>query len=161
MQLALFALGLATWPLLEYAVHGWLSHCFRTPIAPYHREHHKDARRVFTSPTAWVPLAALVYLLAGAGFALGLLCGFARYEYVHWRIHFREPRTARQRRLRAHHLAHHACSSNAFFGVTTRLWDRVFGTLPASWRDDYAQVAARPVLAGRSNFGTLRPRRTA
>ncbi len=160
LQLAFFALGLVAWPLVEYALHGWLSHRFRTPIAPLHWEHHKDPHRVFTSPTAWLPLTLAAYLVFGPGFALGLFCGFARYEYVHWRTHFREPRTAGQRRLREHHLAHHACDPNAYFGVTTRFWDRVLGTLPASYEADYTSVADRPALEGPSNFGTLWPRRT-
>ncbi|MEE8313046.1 MAG: sterol desaturase family protein [Myxococcota bacterium] len=158
MQLALFALGLAVWPLVEYAVHGWLSHRFRTPVSGFHLAHHRDARRVFTSPTAWVPLTIVIWLLLGPAFALGLLCGFARYEYVHWRIHFRAPRNARQRRLHAHHLAHHICDSKAYYGVSTRLWDRLLGTLPATWQADYARVADLPPLAGASNFGTFWPR---
>ena len=160
MALALFGLGLAAWSLVEYAVHGWLSHRFRTPIGALHFEHHRDARRVFTSPAAWVPLAGVAFLLLPAAFALGLLCGFLHYEYVHWRIHFRSPRSVREERLRAHHLAHHACSAKAYYGVTTRFWDRVFGTLPRTWRADYAGVAAHTMLEGPSNFGTLWPRRT-
>ena len=160
MALALFALGLAAWTLLEYAVHGWLSHRFRTPVGALHFEHHRDARRVFTSPTAWVPIAGLAFLVLPAAFALGLLSGFLHYEYVHWRLHFRTPKSARGRRLRAHHLAHHACNPRAYYGVTTRFWDRVFGTLPRSWEKDYASVAARVVVQGASNLGTLWPRRT-
>ena len=160
MALALFALGLATWSLVEYAVHGWLSHRFRTPVGALHFEHHRDARRVFTSPTAWVPLAGVAFLLLPAAFALGLTCGFLHYEYVHWRLHFRTPKSARERRLRAHHLAHHACDARAYYGVTTRFWDRVFGTLPRTWQTDYSSVADLAVLQGPSNFGTLWPRRS-
>ncbi len=159
MALALFALGLAVWTLVEYAVHGWLSHRFRTPVGALHFEHHRDARRVFTSPTAWVPLTGVAFLLLPAALALGLFCGFLHYEYVHWRLHFRTPKSARERRLRVHHLAHHACDAKAYYGVTTRFWDRVFGTLPGTWRADYARVGDRAVVRGPSNLGTLWPRR--
>ncbi|MDX1650830.1 MAG: sterol desaturase family protein, partial [Myxococcota bacterium] len=89
--------------------------------------------------------------LAGAAVA-GLLAGFARYEYVHWRIHFRAPRSARERLLRSHHLAHHVRDASAYHGVTTRLWDRAFGTLPDRWPEDYARVADHPPLEGSSNL---------
>ena len=153
----LFLLGLAAWPLLEYTIHGVLAHGLRTPVSPLHWVHHVHPGRVFTSPLAWVPLVALLYALAGSqlgrapGPALvsGLLAGFLHYEYVHWRIHFRQPRSERERRLREHHLAHHYRNPKAYLGVTTRFWDRVFGTLPAAHRADYAAVAQRLPLSSR------------
>lgn len=156
-----FLLGLlVVWPLLEYAVHAWLSHRWRTFVAPLHGQHHHDPRRVFTSPAAWVPISLLVYgavaLAAGAaaaaGLVAGLVLGFLRYEWIHWRLHFREPRGARERLLRAHHLAHHFVNARAYHGVTTRLLDDLLGTLPASWEADYARVADRPPMTGASNF---------
>ncbi|MBY0280151.1 sterol desaturase family protein [Candidatus Binatia bacterium] len=164
---ALFAAGIAAWPFLEYVIHGWLSHRFRTPAAAMHWSHHRDASRVFTPITVWLPIAVLLWavgaMLVGAAPAgavvLGIVAGFQRYEYVHWRIHFRAPVNARQEMLRVHHLAHHFRNPNAYHGVTTRFFDRLFGTLPEQHRDDYARVAARVPLAGKSNFGRLLPRR--
>jgi sterol desaturase/sphingolipid hydroxylase (fatty acid hydroxylase superfamily) len=158
-----FLAGLFAWSLLEYAIHGVLSHRFRTPVTPLHWGHHREPRAVFTSPLAWVPLAALIATicvaalgptLGGASF-LGMLLGFARYERTHWRIHFREPRNPRERRLRDHHLAHHFGHPDQYHGVTTRFWDGVFGTLPATWRDDYASVAHLAPLEGSSNWGLI------
>jgi len=165
--LALFALGFAAWSFLEYVIHGWLAHTFATPAAPLHWTHHRDPRRVFTSLLVWGPtsvaiwglLATLVGATPAAALVLGILAGFQRYEYVHWRIHFRAARGARQELLRVHHLAHHFRNPKAYHGVTTRLWDRLFGTLPAQHREDYARVAHHGPLGGASNFGSLRPRR--
>lgn len=163
----LFGCGLLGWPLLEYAIHGWLSHRFRTFVSPLHWEHHRDPRRVFTSILAWGPSALVLFALIAASIgpvaagavSSGLLVGFLRYEYVHWRIHFRTPRNQRQRLLRAHHLSHHFRDPNAYFGVTTSFFDRLFGSLPEDHLSDYAQVIDHPPLHGRSNFGTLWPRR--
>lgn len=158
-----FALGLLAWPAVEYLVHGVLSHRYRTFVSPLHWGHHREPRAVFTSPFAWLPVALLLTalavaiagaLLAGA-FMAGLLLGFLRYERIHWRIHFREPRNRREHLLRAHHLAHHFVNPRSYHGVTTRFWDRVCGTLPSSSDDDYARVAARAPLAGPSNFTLL------
>ncbi len=160
-------LGWLSWSFVEYAIHGLLAHRFRTPVSPLHWGHHRTPAAVFTSPIAWVPTALVVFaalalalgpLHAGAALA-GLLAGFARYEHVHWRIHFRAPRTRRQERLRAHHLAHHFVNPRAYHGVTTRFWDRVFGSLPGGWPADYARGAARPPLGGASNWrATWSPR---
>lgn len=164
--LLLFVGGFFAWSLVEYAIHGWLSHLLKTPVAKLHWGHHRDARRVFTSVVAWAPAALAIFALlalavgptvAGA-IVLGLLTGFARYERVHWRIHFRAPRNRREELLRVHHLAHHFRNPKAYHGVTTRFWDRVFGTLPAQHRDDYAHVAHHAPLGGRSNFGSVWPR---
>lgn len=162
-------LGLLAWPLVEYAIHGLLAHRFRTPVSPLHWGHHRTPAAVFTSPLAWVPVAAAVCALAvsvagaapGIAFTAGLLAGFLHYEYVHWRIHFREPRSRRQARLRSHHLAHHFVKPHAYHGVTTRFWDHVFGSLPEGWENDYARAAGRPPLQGPSNLrASWSPRRT-
>ena len=163
--LGLVVVGLLLWPLVEYGIHGGLSHAWRTPVSPLHWEHHKHPERVFTSPVVWVPGTAAIYGLAalplgalpGAGLALGILAGFLRYERIHYRIHFRVPRNERERRLRAHHLAHHFRNPKAYYGVSTPFWDRVFGSVPPEAEKDYARVADRPPLAGRSNFGSLWP----
>lgn len=162
-----FAGGLALWPFVEYGIHGVLAHGLRTPVSPLHWAHHKAPERVFTSPLAWLPGMALVFAGLASWIAVphaaaltgGLLAGFLHYEYVHWRIHFRTPRSERQARLRAHHLAHHYRNPRAYYGVSNRLLDRAFGSLPSSWSEDYAAGAEHPPLAGRSNLGQLVPRR--
>ena len=65
-----------------------------------------------------------------------------------WRV-WSSPREAT---LRSHHLAHHFVNPRAYHGVTTRRWDRVFGTLPESWERDYARGGDRPPLEGDSNL---------
>ncbi len=160
-------LGGLSWSFVEYAIHGLLSHRFRTPVSPVHWGHHRTPAAVFTSPLAWVPTGLAIFAVGAwivdaphsAAFLAGLLAGFLRYEYVHWRIHFRLPRNKREGRRRAHHLAHHYVDARAYHGVSTRFWDRVFGTLPAKWKHDYTRAAAHPPLEGRSNLGKLPPTR--
>jgi len=152
--------GWLSWSFVEYLIHGILSHRFRTPVSPLHWGHHRTPAAVFTSPAAWLPTALAVFGLAAwiagiataAAFMAGLLAGFARYEYIHWRIHFREARTKRQAKLRSHHLAHHLVNFRAYHGVTTRFWDHVFRTLPPGWENDYARAAGRPPIEGPSNL---------
>lgn len=146
--LALVMLGGLLWTLLEYFVHGILSHRFSTPVSPLHWGHHLYLERVFTPALAWIPVTILISsllifsigLLDGISLAIGLFVGFVYYEYCHWRIHFRKPLSRRQRLLRDHHLAHHFRNPKAYFGVTTTFWDSVFGSLPNTYLDDYRQA---------------------
>ncbi|MGI9432529.1 MAG: sterol desaturase family protein [Myxococcota bacterium] len=161
--IAAATLGFLSWSFVEYLVHGILAHRYQTFVTPLHGAHHKDPHAVFTSPAAWVPAAIVIFAatalaagpsLAGA-FTGGMLLGFGRYEYMHWRFHFRNPRSEREQRLRSHHLAHHFRDARAYHGVTTRFWDRVFGTLPATCEDDYTRVANHPPLTGPSNLTAI------
>jgi hypothetical protein len=164
-QVFAFAIGLAAWPGVEYLIHCTLSHKYRTFVTPLHMGHHKNPHGVLTAPHAWVPVSLAIWGLASLAFgvvwatpaALGLLVGFARYERFHWRIHFDTPRNAREELLFAHHLAHHYKDAKNYHGVTTRVMDHVFGTLPAHWKDDYARVAGRPPLVPKDTFAVYRP----
>jgi len=157
-----FALGVFLWSFIEYLIHGILSHRFRTPVSTMHWEHHRNPRRVFTSPLAPLIISPLLWWLfsfvVGKYLALvlilGVVLGFAHYEYVHWRIHFRAPKNKYQERLRAHHLAHHFSNARMYHGVTTRFWDGVFGTLNNKEirKEHYQKTLSVPVMEGESNL---------
>src|SRR5208283_3723635 len=90
----LFALGLFLWTFLEYVIHGFLSHVFTTFATPFHAEHHRNPRAVFTAGV-WMPTAivsALIFAIFGLTPAttlwLGIVAGFIGYEMIHYRYHF-------------------------------------------------------------------------
>jgi len=156
----LFVGGLGAWTLLEYVIHGVLSHRFQTFVSPLHDVHHRDPHAVFTA-RAWLPLLTIALaLIMFSGFHsltfffLGVVGGFVGYEVMHYRIHFARPRNRLETRLRIRHLAHHSCWPNAIFGVTSAFWDRVFGTEPAPVEEEEMRDAVRdiPALAGPSNW---------
>src|SRR5262249_49780235 len=148
--------GVGVWTLLEYIIHGPLSHLFKTFVSPFHDVHHRDPHAVFTA-RAWLPLLAITLALVVLSgfhpaifFFLGVVGGFIGYEVVHYRIHFARPRNALETRLRLRHLAHHTRRPNALFGVTSPFWDRVFGTEPAPTDQEQMKRADRdmPARAG-------------
>jgi sterol desaturase/sphingolipid hydroxylase (fatty acid hydroxylase superfamily) len=156
---AAFVAGLFTWTFLEYVIHGWLSHVFRTFATPLHAVHHRDPNAVFTIG-AWIPMA-LIWIIsvgvfgwtAGMVFFTGIVSGFVLYEAVHYRIHFRTPRNGLERYLRARHLVHHKFCPDSYFGVTSALWDRIFGTEPfdqMKWRHESMALSAPS--RGRTNL---------
>jgi 4-hydroxysphinganine ceramide fatty acyl 2-hydroxylase len=165
----LFVGGLIAWTFLEYLIHGWMSHAFRTFASPLHQVHHRDPSRVFTIH-AWIPIAATwlaglaVWGLAPAMvFYSGMVAGFVTYEFVHYRIHFVSPPNRLEAYLRERHLVHHYRAPDRCFGVTSPLWDSVFrsGIADPEMRAMRAAVAATPPLAGPSNVHMLIPSRAA
>ncbi len=98
----IFIAGLFAWTLVEYVIHGVLGHAHRTFVTSLHDVHHRDPRAVFALG-AWIPTAVVLAgatawfgLAPGVVFYGGIVCGFAVYEYVHYRIHF----VSRRRRSR-------------------------------------------------------------
>jgi sterol desaturase/sphingolipid hydroxylase (fatty acid hydroxylase superfamily) len=69
---------------------------------------------------------ALVYLVAGGALLSGALVAYAWYLFVHHCAHF-DP-DGLMSSLIAHHKSHHKFASRNY-GVSTTLWDHVFGTM--------------------------------
>jgi sterol desaturase/sphingolipid hydroxylase (fatty acid hydroxylase superfamily) len=150
--LFVFALGIVVWTLVEYFLHRVLFH--RAPILSVIHERHHDAPQDLIGAPAW--LSALVGLFAAAGPAwaivglgldtaamAGLVTGYLWYVFVHYASHHWQPcRGSYLYRTRLRHARHHHLSHDSNFGVTTDLWDRVFGTA-LNARSPSANVANR------------------
>ena len=163
-DLALLVAGMFAWTFVEYVIHGWLSHTFRTFAMRLHSLHHRDPHAVFTV-RAWVPMAAvwtmIVLLFGWTPWVIvlsGMVAGFVGYETVHYRIHFRWPGGRIEDYLRARHLVHHEACANRCFGVTSAVWDLVFGTEPMGEdiTELYESMRSRPPLTGPTNLYRLR-----
>jgi sterol desaturase/sphingolipid hydroxylase (fatty acid hydroxylase superfamily) len=121
---ALFAGGVVTWTLGEYMVHRFVLHGF----APTeHRLHHANPDDAVLTIfwQVWICFA-LVCLIAGGAFVAGALVAYTWYLFVHYRAHH-GPEKLPLRLLR-HHQSHHRFAARNF-GVSTTLWDHVFGTM--------------------------------
>jgi sterol desaturase/sphingolipid hydroxylase (fatty acid hydroxylase superfamily) len=137
-------LGVLTWTLLEYLIHRFLGHEPKTrpnPFATEHVRHHSEGD--YFAPAWKKALAALAFLavllppalwIAGAAhggaYVAGLIGFYVTYEVLHRREHTHAGFTAYGRWARRHHFAHHYADTRFNHGVTTPLWDIVFGT----WR---------------------------
>lgn len=138
---AYFAAGVVAWTFLEWLLHGQVFHTrqLRNPFAKEHARHHADplrmvgwTRKLLALAFVVVTLVALTRLSLGgydaAAFPLGLGLTYLAYESLHRTIHLKPPRTAYGRWMRLHHVQHHYHTPRRNFGVTTTLWDRMFGT---------------------------------
>jgi sterol desaturase/sphingolipid hydroxylase (fatty acid hydroxylase superfamily) len=120
----LFAGGVVAWTLAEYLVHRFVLHGF-APIE--HQLHHAnpDGAVLAIFWRIWICFA-LVYLIAGGAFVAGALVAYAWYLFVHHCAHHGPDKLPLP--LLKHHQSHHRFASRNY-GVSTTLWDHVFGTM--------------------------------
>jgi sterol desaturase/sphingolipid hydroxylase (fatty acid hydroxylase superfamily) len=128
--------GLFFFSILEYSMHRWLFHGSMQIFMQGHRAHHAnplgyDALPFFLPAFMALALAGFFALLMPTHNAF-LLAGTMTLSYVvyglgHFTIHHHRFHYAPARNWAAHHHVHHY-HPDSNFGVTTPLWDRVFGT---------------------------------
>ena len=120
---ALFVGGAVAWTLSEYVVHRFVLHNLTpTQHALHHANPDEPVLTVFWQ--IWLCFA-LVYSIAGGAFLSGALIAYAWYLFVHHCAHHR-PRNLPSPLLK-HHRNHHRFATRNY-GVSTTLWDHVFGT---------------------------------
>jgi sterol desaturase/sphingolipid hydroxylase (fatty acid hydroxylase superfamily) len=136
--LALMAVGVFEWTLVEYLVHRWVYHRY-WPFKHYHDMHHAEPEAQIGAPSfisialilgfLGAPLLPFGLFVAGA-VSCGLLLGYTAYVLVHHAVHHWRPKVGSLfYGLRRLHARHHYARTPINFGVTTSLWDHVFGTL--------------------------------
>ena len=147
-----FAIGLLLWTLTEYTLHRFLFHFKpRTPWQErlsflFHGVHHAQPQcktRLVMPPVVSIPLALIAYglfylvvgLLLGAPHWIaplfaGELTGYLVYDMFHYATHHLRVRWRWFKYLRQYHMHHHTQTPDRRFGVTSPLWDIVFGTKP-------------------------------
>jgi sterol desaturase/sphingolipid hydroxylase (fatty acid hydroxylase superfamily) len=80
----------------------------------------------------------LGHLVWGASFFAGLVTGYVCYDMLHYAMHHFRLTSPVLAFLRRHHMQHHAVSWDKRFGVSSPLWDHVFGTEPTAAGDKRA-----------------------
>ena len=131
--------GFMFFGLLEYVVHRWILHGPPSMARRGHAHHHAEPTALVSMPlfvamSAALTIWGLLGLVLSAGLAALLVFGlYAGYNYFalvhHWQHHRGKDSAcvAYLRRLeRLHHLHHYRQVVN--FGISTTIWDRLFGT---------------------------------
>lgn len=148
MESALLVLaGFGLWTLAEYWLHRKFFHWepdnaigrrMHFIIHGVHHDHPNDRLRLVMPPGASIPLAALFFGLFWLVFGLptayplfaGFLVGYLAYDYTHYWLHHFVPKSKLGKQLREQHMRHHFQDHRYGFGVSSPIWDVVFGTLP-------------------------------
>lgn len=145
-------LGLFLWTLTEYLLHRFLFHfpaknAWQTRISfLFHGIHHEQPRiktRLVMPPVVSIPMALIFYgffwilfsylLSSAAWFSpvfAGFILGYIFYDMTHYATHHFRMKKGYFRRVRQHHMHHHFQTPEQRFGVSSPVWDNVFGTLP-------------------------------
>jgi sterol desaturase/sphingolipid hydroxylase (fatty acid hydroxylase superfamily) len=138
--------GLLAWTFTEYMLHRYLFHY--TGPRPWQRRmyfvlhgvHHdfpQDADRLVMPLGASIPIGAIFYvifrLLLGSvivdALFLGFGIGYLTYDGMHYAVHHFRMSSRLGRWLKRYHMVHHHAGVAARWGVSSPLWDWVFGTL--------------------------------
>lgn len=148
----IFVLAFMSWTLFEYAFHRFVNHLdyfipgnpaiekFDYIIHGIHHEYPRDTKRLIMPPVPGLLIIAFLFsifwLLMGKFtyiFMPGFMVGYLLYTVIHIATHkWRPPKLLKP--LWRHHALHHYKYPDKAFGVTTTLWDYIFGTMPP--RDD-------------------------
>ena len=140
------ALGLLFWTLNEYLMHRFLFHFKASSrlgeriVFIAHGVHHEDphdSTRLVVPPVPGLILGSLFFLLFRVAlgeaqampFFVGFIAGYLAYDYIHYSVHHIQPRTRVGKFLRKYHYTHHFADHEAKWGVSSPLWDWVFGTM--------------------------------
>ncbi|KIM33747.1 hypothetical protein M408DRAFT_325354 [Serendipita vermifera MAFF 305830] len=148
LSFASFLLGNLVWTLLEYGFHRFLFHvdrllpdrsAFITLHFLMHGIHHylpMDKLRLVMPPIMFFalsfPMTRLAYLLFPVSMANGIIAGaftfYVLYDCMHYALHHSKlPQYMKE--MKKYHLAHHYKNFDLGFGVTSKIWDYVFGTV--------------------------------
>ena len=142
----LFISGVVFWTLFEYIFHRYVFHFtprgeFQERISfLFHGVHHQypnDKKRLVMPITLSLAIAVILFglfsLLLGPwtwAFYSGFMLGYLAYDMTHYSIHhFKRPKARWLANIWKSHIDHHFRDSNKGYGVSSPLWDRVFGTL--------------------------------
>jgi sterol desaturase/sphingolipid hydroxylase (fatty acid hydroxylase superfamily) len=154
--LAAVVVSALVYPLVWYVLHRWVLHSrwmFKVPFLAatwkrIHYDHHQDPNHLevlfgalhTTLPTIALATAPLGYAIGSAwgheaalggaaiAFATGLLTT-CFYEFVHCIQHLAyKPKSKWLAEMKKRHMAHHFHDETGNFGITTFLWDKLFGT---------------------------------
>lgn len=141
MWIVFLFIGVIAWTFAEYMLHRFLGHQHKGKnfFKAEHSVHHSKANYfapAYKKVIAATVVSAMMLLLLNifisfvhaASFVAGFTGMYFLYEMTHSRYHTTKPLVKPFIILRKHHFYHHFHNPNMNHGVTTRFWDRVFGT---------------------------------
>ena len=143
--ISLFILGMFFWTFTEYFLHRFIFHHHPKSekgkrinylIHGNHHEYPRDKERLFMPPVPSLILASCFFLifyllmrLHAIVFFPGFMFGYLLYGTMHYAIHAWNPPFKWMKPLWRNHHLHHYKHDELGFGVSSTLWDHVFGTM--------------------------------
>ena len=145
ITVGMFAFGFLAFTWVEYIVHRYVFHMatinqwrekFQYTVHGIHHEFPKDKSRLAMPPLLSVTIATVLLLLFRLvmgdfvfSFLPGFLVGYAFYLSVHYMVHVYQPPKNFLKALWVNHSVHHYKHGEYIFGVSSPLWDYIYGTM--------------------------------
>jgi len=143
--LLLFLVGFITFTWVEYMMHRYVFHMkpytemrskIQYTIHGVHHEFPKDKDRLAMPPLLSITISTILLLLLRVlmgdfvfAFLPGFLVGYASYLAVHYLVHAYPPPKNFFKVLWVNHSIHHYKDGETVFGVSSPLWDYIYGTM--------------------------------
>ena len=143
--LLVFISGMFFWSFTEYVLHRFLFHHhpetekgkrINYVLHGNHHEYPRDKERLFMPAVPSFIIASMFFLifyaiLGGKAFPFfpGFMLGYLIYGSMHYAIHAMNPPFKWMKGLWRNHHLHHYKENDLGFGVSSTLWDHVFGTM--------------------------------
>lgn len=162
----LLVFGFFLWTFAEYVLHRTVFHFHPASafgrrlwfiIHGVHHEYPRDSRRLVMPPALSIPIAVVFWttfrLLLGPDYVSpvfsGFTIGYLAYDTTHFIVHHYHLTGRIGLYLKQQHLRHHYMDPESNFGVSTPLWDFVFGTYSRKKKTEMpvageSQEVARP-----------------
>jgi sterol desaturase/sphingolipid hydroxylase (fatty acid hydroxylase superfamily) len=137
--------GMLFWTFFEYLMHRYIFHMIAESqkavkfIYTLHGNHHhypRDRERLFMPPVPSLIIASTIWLLMRLTVGLnvfmffpGFIFGYLLYGSMHYAIHAWNPPFKWMKPLWRNHHLHHYKDEHKGFGVSSTIWDHVFGTM--------------------------------
>ena len=142
--IGLFIIGILTFTWVEYIVHRYVFH-MKTYTATreklqyvmhgVHHEFPKDKDRLAMPPLLSVTISTVLLLVFRVimgdfvfAFLPGFIVGYAAYISIHYMVHAYQPPKNFLKALWVNHSIHHYKNGETVFGVSSPLWDYIYGT---------------------------------
>src|SRR5688572_24913876 len=141
----MFVLGVISFTWVEYNVHRYVFHMqtytklrakLQYTMHGVHHEFPKDKDRLAMPPLLSVTIATILLLLFRLilgdmvfSFLPGFLVGYAYYLSIHYMVHAFQPPKNFLKMLWVNHSMHHYKHGELIFGVSSPLWDYIYGTM--------------------------------
>jgi sterol desaturase/sphingolipid hydroxylase (fatty acid hydroxylase superfamily) len=142
---AMFFIGMVAFTWVEYMVHRYLFHMganseqrakVQYTLHGVHHEFPKDKERLAMPPIVSITISTILLFLFRLvlgdlvfSFLPGFLVGYAAYLSIHYMVHSFQPPNNFLKLLWVNHSIHHYKNGEEVFGVSSPLWDYIYGTM--------------------------------
>lgn len=143
--IGMFLLGVISFTWLEYNVHRYVFHMktytalrekLQYTMHGVHHEFPKDKDRLAMPPLLSITIGTVLLLIFRVllgdfvfAFLPGFMVGYALYLAIHYMVHAYQPPKNFLKALWVNHGIHHYKDGEIIFGVSSPLWDYIYGTM--------------------------------